>query len=385
VREAFAENILSGEDTGAACAAYWKGEKVADLWGGIKALGSEEVWKENTVVLMFSATKGMAAVAMAVAHSQGLFEYDETVAEYWPEFAQKGKEHITVRQLLGHQAGLAAIKEGLTPDILGDLDALAEILARQSPEWTPGDRHGYHSNSLGWYEGELLRRVDPEHRTLGRFFADEVAKPCDAEFHIGLPDDFDRARLARVHLSKPASMMSFLRSVPPKFLLSMLNPWSLTMRSMVKNPKLSSFAALDSPTFWPLEIPASAGIGEVRGVARIYGDLATGGKTLGIKSNTMAELLKAPAPPRKGRYDLVLKTETCFSLGFLRPFPVAPFGSNEKAFGCPGVGGSFGFADPDLELGYAWAPNKLGVNLFDDPRELACRNAVYEAIRKNST
>ncbi len=126
------------------------------------------------------------------------------------------------------------------------------------------------------------------------------------------------------------------------------------------------------------------GIGEVRGVAKIYSDLATGGKKLGLKPKTMTELIKAPVPPRKGHYDQVLKTEVCFSLGYIRSFPEFPFGSNEKAFGGPGAGGSFGFAEPDLDLGYAWAPNKLGVQLFDDPREVACRKAVYAAIRKSS-
>jgi len=383
VRDAFEKNLISGNDTGAACAAYWKGEKVVDIWGGKKALGSEEPWEENTVVIMFSTTKGMVATAVAVAHSQGLFEYDKPVSEYWPEFAQNGKEAITIRQLLGHQAGLAAIKENLTPEIIGDLDALSDILARQTPEWTPGDRSGYHAISLGWYEGELLRRVDPKNRTIGQFFADEVAKPCGAEFYIGLPDDFDHNRIARVYLSKPTSFTSFIRSMPIKFVLSMLNPFSLMARTF-NNPKLSGFAEVDSPVFWPLELPSMNGIGETRGVAKIYSDLAAGGKKLGLKPNTMAEIIKAPVPPKKGTYDLVLKTEICFSLGYTRPFSGLSFGSNEKAFGCYGAGGSFGFADPDLELGYAWAPNKLGVQLFDDPREVACRKAVYDAIWRQS-
>ena len=383
VREAFEKNLSNGYDTGAACAAYWKGEKVVDIWGGKKALESEEPWEENTVVIMYSTTKGMAATAMAVAHSQGLFDYDEPVSEYWPEFAQKGKEAITIRQLLGHQAGLAAINEDLTTDIIGDLDALSDILARQTPEWIPGDRSGYHAISLGWYEGELIRRVDPKNRTIGQFFADEVAKPCGAEFYIGLPDDFDQKRIARVYLSKPNSFTSFIRSWPLKVVLSMLNPYSLFVRTF-NNPKLPAFTNVDSPIFWPLELPSMNGIGEARGVAKIYSDLATGGKKLGLKPNTMTELIKAPVPPRKGTYDLVLKREISFSLGYFRPFPGFPFGLNGKAFGAPGAGGSFGFADPDLELGYAWAPNKMGFQLFPDPREVAYRKAVYDSIQRLS-
>lgn len=381
VRNAFEANLLSGKELGAACAVFWRGEKVVDLWGGKKKENSNADWEENTTVLMFSTTKGMAAVAMAKAHSQGLFDYEKPVAEYWPEFAQNGKEAITVRQLIGHQAGLAAIKERLTPEILGDLDALGEILARQKPEWVPGEHQGYHGISLGWYEGELLRRVDPKKRTLGRYFAEEVAGPLGVEFYIGLPDDFDRGRMARIKGFKLASMIFHMGTMPPMFLLSLFNPFSLALRSLT-NPKLSSPAGFDTPTYWPLEIPAATGVGEVRAVAKIYGDLAVGGKKLGIKSETLKEIIKTPQPPKKGRYDLVLKTDTCFSLGFFRPFPELPFGSSEKAFGSPGAGGSFGFADPDKNLGFAYAPNKMGVHLFDDPREVACRKAVYDCINR---
>lgn len=173
VREAFVENFLHRNELGAACCVYHRGEKVVDLWGGIRNKETGEPWEEDTMVLVFSATKGLAAMAMAVPHSRGWLDYEERVCTYWPEFAQQGKEKVTVRQLLSHQAGLFAFDEPVDRSVVADLDRLAIVLARQKPAWEPGTRQAYHAISLGFYEGELLRRVDPQHRSLGQFFQDE--------------------------------------------------------------------------------------------------------------------------------------------------------------------------------------------------------------------
>ena len=179
---------------GAACCIYYQGRKVVDFWGGQRSPGHP--WQEDTLGLTFSVTKGMAAAALVVAHSRGLFDLDAPVARYWPEFAQGGKDHITVRQLLTHQAGLISVDEPLTVEKLADHDRLAHILARQKPAWQPGTRHGYHTLTLGWYQSELLRRVDPHDRTIGQFFQDEIAKPLGVEFYIGLPAHIAEDQLA---------------------------------------------------------------------------------------------------------------------------------------------------------------------------------------------
>src|SRR6188472_1153319 len=175
VRAAFLDNFLLRKELGAACCVYREGKKVVDLWGGIRNKATGEPWQEDTMVIVRSATKGLAAMTLALAHSRGWLDYDERVAEYWPEFAQAGKRNVTVRQLLGHEAGLPVVDERLDPRILADFDRLAAAIAKQRPAWPPGKRHGYHGVSLGWYEGELIRRVDPEGRTLGRFFREEIA------------------------------------------------------------------------------------------------------------------------------------------------------------------------------------------------------------------
>jgi CubicO group peptidase (beta-lactamase class C family) len=352
VREAFARNFAERGEMGAACAVYRHGEKVVDLWGGLRDRVSGAPWEEDTVVLVFSTTKGLSALAMAVAHSRRLFDLDERVAAYWPEFAQAGKERVTVRQLLAHQAGLCAIDEPLTPATLRDLDALAVILARQRPAWEPGTRHGYHALSLGFFESELLRRVDPLHRSLGRFFAEEIARPLGVEFHIGLPAGI------------PASRLATLESFRPR----------------VARP--SDFGV---PAFRGVELPSVNGYGVVGDIARVYGAVATGGRDLGITPATLREL-RTPAPaPSRGPRDEVLRVPTVYSFGFLKPTPAFRFGTNDAAFGTMGAGGSFAFADPDSGIGFAYAMNKMGFHVWSDPREQALREAVYRCLESRGS
>src|SRR5687767_7678592 len=182
VREAFAENLTRRGEVGGACCVYRRGEKVVDLWGGVRNKVTGEPWERDTMVVVHSATKGLAAMTLAIAHSRGWLDYEERVATYWPEFAQNGKNTITVRQLLGHQAGLFAFDEPVDRDAVANLDRLAGVMARHRPAWQPGTRQAYHGLTLGFYEGELMRRVDPEHRSLGRFFRDEIANRLGEEF-----------------------------------------------------------------------------------------------------------------------------------------------------------------------------------------------------------
>ena len=198
IREAFVENFTRRRELGGACCVYKSGEKVVDIWGGIRNKQTGEPWEQDTMVVVHSATKGLAAMTLAIAHSRGWLDYDEPVRAYWPEFAQQGKERITVRQLLAHQAALFAINDRVDRSIVADLDRLAIILARQRPAWEPGTRLAYHALSLGFYEGELLRRIDPQHRSLGQFFQDEIASPLGLQTYIRLPESIPNSRLATV-------------------------------------------------------------------------------------------------------------------------------------------------------------------------------------------
>jgi CubicO group peptidase (beta-lactamase class C family) len=187
LRGAFAENFSRRRELGGACCVYVRGENVVDLWGGIRNKLTGEPWEEDTMVLVHSATKGLSAMTLAVAHSRGWLDYEAPVTKYWPEFAQHGKEKITIRQLLAHQAGLFGFDEPVDRAVFADLDRLAVVLARQKPAWEPGSRTAYHAISLGFYQSELLRRVDPQHRSLGQFFQDEIAtstSACPSPFQI---------------------------------------------------------------------------------------------------------------------------------------------------------------------------------------------------------
>jgi CubicO group peptidase (beta-lactamase class C family) len=374
VRAEFERNFAERGEIGAAVAAYWRGEKVVDLWGGRRTPEGDEPWTEETMVVVMSATKGLAAMTLAVANARGWLDYDAPVARYWPEFRQNGKAAITVRQLLGHEAGLVLLDEKLTIARLRDLDDVARLLARQTPAWATGTRHGYHAMTLGLYMQELIRRVDPAHRTLGRFFHEEIAEPLRLEFYIGLPSGIPDTRLAKVKLLSRTRALLALRNTPPTVIKKVLAPRSLLRRSLAIPADLD----YNDRRSLEVELPAGNGVGTARAIARAYSAFAEGGAELGVTADTLARLTAVPVVGRPR--DEVLGVPAYFSLGFARPGPENGFGGSRRGFGFPGAGGSFGFADPDARLGYAYVMNKLDFWLTDDPRETALRDAVYRAV-----
>jgi CubicO group peptidase (beta-lactamase class C family) len=375
VRGAFAENFSRRNELGAACCIYQDGEKVVDLWGGIRNRATGEPWEEDTMVVVFSATKGLAAMAMALVHSRRWLDYEERVCAYWPEFAQEGKDKITVRQLLAHQAGLFAFGEPVDRNLIADLDRLAVVLARQKPAWEPGSRQAYHALSLGFFEGELLRRVDPQHRSLGQFFQDEIATPLGLEFYIRLPESIPNSRLAVIEKANPFQVLAGL---PPRLALSTLNPRSAIYRALVVNP--GSWVCLDEERVYArdLEVPSGGGVGTARAMAGAYSVFATGGRELGLRQETLRELSAPAIPSAHGFYDEGLKGEIEFSLGFMKTCANWRFG-HDDAFGSPGAGGSLGFADPRTGMAYAYVMNRMG-RVDGDPRDLALRSAIPSAL-----
>lgn len=287
VRAAFASNFSERNELGAACAVFHRGKKVVDLWGGIRDQKTNAPWEEDTLVLVFSTTKGVASMAVAHAHSHGLFNYDDRVADHWPEFAENGKEAVTIRQLLSHKAGLCAIDEPLDLAKLGDPDKVAYAIGKQKPAWTPGERHGYHGITLGWYESELLRRTDPQGRTVGQYFRDEIAKPLGVEFYIGLPSNVPRSRVAVLDAYQPWQMLFHLNKMPWPFVKNFLNPRSITSRSFANPRVLGVPTKYNEVAMQSIELPAANGIGQVRGIAKAYGEFAMGGAKLGIKPETL--------------------------------------------------------------------------------------------------
>jgi CubicO group peptidase (beta-lactamase class C family) len=380
VREAFIENFTRRGELGGACCVYQDGEKVVDLWGGVRERASGDPWREDTMVVVHSTTKGLSAMVVALAHSRGWLDYDERVAAYWPEFARNGKERITVRQLLGHQAGLFAFDERVDREVVADLDRLAGVMARQRPAREPGERQAYHAISLGFYQGELIRRVDPSHRSLGRVFAEEIARPLGLEFYIGLPESVPDARLAPL---EPPPLWKRLTGLPLPAVLASMNRRSVLYRSLVANPGTQFYLDPHRVVVRNLEVPSGGGVGTARAIARAYGVFATGGRELGLRRETIEALMAPAIPPRRGFLDECLGAPVQFSLGFMKPSAVFRFG-HAGAFGAPGAGGSMGYADPEVGIGYGYVTNRMGTHLEGDPRDVALRAAIPTGARRSS-
>ncbi|MFI5509327.1 serine hydrolase domain-containing protein [Mycobacterium sp. NPDC051804] len=380
VVDAFRRNFEIGAEIGAAVAVYRDGRKVIDLWDGYRDGRTQEPWQQDTIVNVFSTTKGVASLAVAVAASRGLLDYDGKVADYWPEFAQGGKGAITVRQLLSHQAGLVAITPPLTLADIANPATMGETLAAQVPAWPPGTRHGYHAVTLGWYESELIRRVDPQGRSCGRFFNEEIAAPLDLDFYIGLPASVDRDRVAHLYPISKRDLLRHPTAMPPRFGAALFNPRSMSARAFFIATGVAGPDDFNRDELRTIEIPAGNGTGTARSIAKLYGNAATGDAVLGL-SPGVRDALQGPAvAPTRGIRDRVMYLDTSFSLGFGKPTNKFVFGSSGKAFGWPGAGGSFGFADPDTGIGFGYAMNKMGCHAFSDPRELALRQALFRDV-----
>jgi len=372
VRDAFTENFSRRHELGAACCVFQGGENVVDLWGGLRDRASGSAWCADTMGIVHSATKGMAAMVVALAHCRGWLEYDQRVSRYWPEFAQNGKQEITLRQLLAHQAGLFGFDEPVDREVVADLDRLAGVMERQRPAWPPGERQAYHAISLGFYEGELIRRVDPQHRTLGQVFEQEIARPLGIDFYIRIPEWIPDERIAPL---EPPSSLRRIFGMPLSLTLDALRSASVLHRSLIANPGTQFYLDRERVVVRNLEVPSGGGVGTARALAKAYGVFASGGRELGLDSRTL-EALAAPArPAAHGFFDECFHGEARFSLGFMKPGPTFAFGG-PSAFGAPGAGGAMGYADPETGIGYGYVTSRMGTSLSGDPRDVALRAAL---------
>jgi CubicO group peptidase (beta-lactamase class C family) len=377
LRQVFAENFTKRGEVGGACCVYLQGEKVVDLWGGTRDASTGAPWEEDTMVIVWSVSKGLAAMALGLAHSRGWLDYEERVCTYWPQFGQRGKADVTVRQLLAHQAGLLAFDEPVDRSTVADLDRMALVLARQKPTWVPGTRQAYHAISLGFYQGELFRRIDPQHRSLGQFFQDEIASLLHEDVYIRLPDAIPNSRLAPI---APPGAMRRILGLPQRLTLAAMYPRSVLYRRSQKVNPGAGICRDDNRIYArELEVPSAGAVGTARGIAHAYSVFATGGRELGLRRQTL-DLLAAPAiRPARGFHDECLNGKLHFSLGFMKPSRPWPFGG-ATAFGSPGSGGALGYADPGSGVGYAYVTSQMGTSLMADPRDVALREALYDAI-----
>lgn len=376
VREAFAANFSQHGDVGAAFSLYVRGEKVVDVWGGIADTTTGREWQEDTLQLVFSTTKGATAICAHLLAQTGALDLEAPVAEYWPEFAAEGKGDIPVRWLLSHRSGLPTVDAHLTPTEVCQWQPIVEALAAQRPYWEPGTAHGYHALTYGWLVGEVIKRVDG--RSIGRFFADEVAKPLGLDFFIGLPES-EEPRVSRLETAQiggvPAELdVANLPEEIRKLIEAAIDPEGLLQRALtVTRPD-----ALDYNTreVHAAEIPAAAGITTARSLARMYA--ATVGEVDGVRLLDPATVADATAEQSNGP-DRVLMVPTRFGSGFFIPSMFSPL-LGPASFGHAGAGGSLGMADTARQIGFGYVMNKMQQNLSGDPRTMTLVAAVNACV-----
>jgi CubicO group peptidase (beta-lactamase class C family) len=371
VREVFREQLAKPEEIGAALVVTLEGRKVVDLWAGHADAARTRDWTADTLVNVFSTTKGMTALCAHRLADRGKLDLDAPVARYWPEFAQADKESIPVRWLLDHSAGLPAIEKPLAAGAMCEWDVMTAALAEQAPLWVPGTEHGYHALTFGWLVGEVVRRVSG--KSVGRYFRDEVAGPLAADFWLGTPAELDArtAELVPGPMAAPGEANFLLE------LLAKAKPWAL--KSFL-NP-LPPPGGMNARAWRAAEIPAGNGHASARGLARVYSALACGGALDGASVLSPAQIDLARTSQRHGPDQLIPLT-THFSLGYQLGTEAEPIGPNPRAFGHSGAGGSLGFADPEARIGFGYVMNRMENGLFlIGPRATALMNAVFEVLR----
>jgi CubicO group peptidase (beta-lactamase class C family) len=366
VRNAFHENFELRGEVGAGLCLSVGGSVVVDLWGGWQDVEQSRPWARTTLVNVFSVGKAVAAVCVARLVGEGRLHFDQPVAQVWPEFGAAGKQRVTVRQLLSHQAGLPAVRAPLPAGAVFDLPVLCEALAAQEPWWEPGTAHGYHVNTFGVLVGELVRRVSGE--SLGAMVRREIAGPLQADLHIGVPQS---------ELHRVADFFGMTESLPrPEGDLS--DEQVMELHAYFNPPEFSGSGVVNTTRWRTGELPSTNGHGTAAGIARLYEALVTGGQRQGVVLLDAGVLAEATTEQVYGD-DLILHRPSRFGIGFQLTQAERRLGPNPGAFGHFGAGGSLGFCDPETELAFGYAINTMGPR-WQNPRNKALIDACYECL-----
>jgi CubicO group peptidase (beta-lactamase class C family) len=367
VRQAFEANFAERGEVGASVCIIHDGVTVVDLWGGtVDREGTP--WAEDSIVTVFSSTKGAVALAAHLLADRGVLDLDAPVAELWPEFATRGKEQVTNKMMLNHTAGVPTVRDPLPELAATDWDLMCDRLAAEEPWWEPGTRNGYHMITFGWTAGELVRRASG--RSLGQFFAEEIAEPAGADFHIGLPES-EHPRVVKVipYKARPGEDFGeFTKAL-------------LADRESLQNKAWMNQGGFDpnSPATWSAEIGGGGGVANARGMARIYRAAAQGEFVGAEQARRMSRVSVAT------ERDATLLLPTRFGEGFMLSMDNRrrPFGDTDsaiighRAFGHVGAGGSIGFADPDFALSMGYAMNQMGKGILMNDRGQSLIDAAY--------
>jgi len=364
----FLENFEKFGELGAAVSVWQDGKPVVDLYGGFCDARREKPWEADTLVLVWSATKGIGSACALHVLQEHRINIDRRVAEFWPEFARAGKKEITLAQLLSHQAGLCALDARV--DIL-DYGAVIRALEIQKPLWPPGSAHGYHARTFGFLLDELVRRIAG--KTLSQYWREAFRKPLNLDFWIGLPEE-ENARVATVYAAKSGNPPK-----PKKFYSDLTTPGTLARKTFTSPYGLNSVSGMNTPAIRAPAIVSFGGIGSASALAKFYSMLANGGKLDGqtfFLEKTIAWMTTVLAEGM----DRVFQIPTAFSAGFMKDPRNAKrrlFGPSANAFGHPGAGGSHAFADHENRISFAYVMNQMEESLLPNEKSLRLVHAIY--------
>lgn len=370
VRAAFEENFRRRGELGAGVCVKVGGRIVVDLWGGWADAERTRPWERDTLVNVWSTSKGVLALGAHLLADRGLLNLDAPMASYWPEFAQAGKGAIRVREVLSHRAGLSGLREPITPEELYDWKAVTDRLAVMEPWWEPGSRFGYHVLTYGYLVGEIIRRVTG--LLPGDFLQQELTGPLGIDFSIGLPAEYDTrvADLVQPPPADPAASAAFFSQLSPMALAGLVNP-VITMDEA------------NSRAWRGAQIPAANGHATARAIADLYGIFASRG-VHGEQQILSAQAVDRARTGQGAGRDLIIGAglghDIEFALGVCLSGPHGSYGPNPRAFGHDGFGGSCGLADPEAEISIGYAMNHMGGQTADDPRKMALVEAAYAAL-----
>ena len=365
----FEQNFAERGELGAAISVWQNGEPQLDLCGGFRDAGREQSWTPDTIVLFWSATKGLGSACVLHMLQENGIGLERRVAEFWPKFAQAGKTEVTFAQLLSHQAGLAALD--IAVDIL-DYSAVIDALERQAPIWPPGSAHGYHARTFGFLLDELVRQISGI--SLAAYWRQTFADPLSLALWIGLPER-ENPRAATIYAAKSGALPS-----PAAFYRDLATPGTLVRRTFTSPQGLHSVSAMNKPENRALSLVSLGGMGSASSLAKFYAMLANDGALDGrvfFRPETIAQMTTTLA----SGVDRVFQIPTAFSAGFMKDPSDSPrrmFGPSTLAFGHPGAGGSLAFADPENDIAFAYVMNQMEQSLLPNEKSLSLVDAIYQ-------
>jgi len=373
IRAKFEQNFDDGLEVGAAFAAYHRGALVADLWGGTADRDRARPWERDTVALVFSTTKGATAVCANALAQRGELDVDAPVVEHWPEFGTAGKAGIPVSSLLSHQAGLPWVDEPLTLEEALAWDPMVHALEHQAPVWEPGSAHGYHALTYGYLVGEVVRRVTG--RTIGRWFADEIARPLGLDLWIGLPEEHEGRVAPLVGRAMSGTATGDERDAVPD--AGIAGGASDLGRALTAGGAFGARGIFNTRAVRAAEIPAAGGVGDARSVARMYA--ACIGEVDGTRILDVDQVRDATTRRTSGPDRVLLDLDLQWGLGFLVRSSLLTLGG-PRSFGHFGMGGSLGWADPEAGLAFGYVMNRMALGLAGDKRSYRLVKACYDSL-----